>query len=212
MCRTTQDRLRIHLQNKKKKVNSFTCHPYGFSTLSTFHFWLVGGLLKLVQFRLSRVGPSAARQHGWVRMYVCDSCVHLYPDREKTVVGSFMKTEQHLFFFYCLNTAAGLYWSVPVFLDVYNTNSIMRGLEECTTQKKKNLLCLCFCPPHPPTPISQRASVFSCRRGSSCSEHLVVAFGEHSGRREESDRAMVGTLEMSAPEAGRQGGVEWQAC
>lgn len=76
--------------------------------------------------------------------------------------------------------------------------------------KKKNLLCLSVFapPPPPPTPISQRASVFSCRRGSSCSEHLVVAFGEHSGRREESDRAMVGTLEMSAPEAGRQGGVE----
>lgn len=58
------------------------------------------------------------------------------------------------------------------------------------------------------SPLSQRASVFSLRQSSSCSEHLVVAFREYSGRQEESDRVMVDTLEMSAPQAGRQGGIE----
>lgn len=60
----------------------------------------MGTLLKLVQFCLSRLGPSAARQHGWLRMYVCDSRVHLHPDWVRTVFGSFMKTEQHLFFLF----------------------------------------------------------------------------------------------------------------
>lgn len=84
----------------------------------------MGGLLKLVQFRLSRVGPSAARQHGWVRMYVCDSCVHLYPDREKTVVGSFMKTEQHLFFFIVSTLQQG-YIEVSLFSSMSTTQTAL---------------------------------------------------------------------------------------
>lgn len=177
-----------------------------FSAVSTFHFWLVGSLLKLVWFHLSRVGPSAAQQHGWVRMYVHDSCVNLHPDWERTVVGSLRRLSSS-FFGKSLNTAAGARWSVPIFLVVYYTNSIMGSFEACTTRNHLYLSLWL-----PTQAISQRASVFSCRQGSRCSEHLVVAFREHSGRREKSDRAMVGTLEMSAPEAGRQGGIEWQAC
>lgn len=122
-----------------------------------------------------------------------------------SVADSFVRAEQHLFFFE--NSLQQAHAEMSLFSWVSTTkNSIMRGFEECTT--KKNPLCLSLFLAPPFLSVSQRASVFSCHQGSSCSEHLVVAFREHSGRQEESDGATVGTLEMSAPEAGRQGGIE----
>lgn len=99
-----------------------------------------------------------------------------------------------------------VYVDVSVFLSVYKTIALWEALKNAPP--KKSSLSLCFWLP----PLFSSQRVFSCRQCSSCTEHLVVTFKEHSGRLEESDRVTVGTPEMSAPQAARQGGIEWQAC
>lgn len=138
--------------------------------------------------------PSACWQHGWVRTYVHDSF---------TLLAALRRWAEAFWRIHLTPQQVGVLWSVPVFLDLSNTNSITRGFEECTI---KNHLCLCVFG----SPLALKEQVwFYVALGSSCSEHLVVAFTEHSGRQEESDRAMDLSVPLRCRPLRQESRVAW---
>lgn len=138
--------------------------------------------------------PSACWQHGWVRTYVHDSF---------TLLAALRRWAEAFWRIHLTPQQVGVLWSVPVFLDLSNTNSITRGFEECTI---KNHLCLsAFLAPRS---LSEQVW-FYVALGSSCSEHLVVAFTEHSGRQEESDRAMDLSVPLRCRPLRQESRVAW---
>lgn len=163
------------LKRSNKQAGSLACHLYGFSAARASYFWLVCSLWKLASQELAHLllDSMFARVRN-----VRDSYIQLVWEeglslslQNHTVCGEF--------------AAAGVCWSLCSWVSTSDQlYERLRGMH-----LRNNSLC----PPFLPRLSIFFKSVFMLPVHQLLGTSGSVVFREHSGRREESDRALLGS-------------------